>query len=224
MAKIDPVVSLGDLVTMNPSIARPLEQLGLDYCCHGDRSLAAAVSEAGLDLDAVVAALAVQPMASEAPDWAHMAPGVLATHVEETHHKFLWDELPRTSLLVDKIKDVHGSRHPELAEVQRLYAQLRVELEPHMRREELRIFPTIRNIDQADHDDLRVRIDQLITEHDAAGELLETLRDITDGFTPPDDGCNTYRACYIALADIESDTHLHVHKENNLLFPAVLKD
>ena len=52
--------------------------------------------------------------------------------------------------------------------------------------------------------------------------ILQQLRDLTDGYQPPADGCASYTALFTGLAELEADTHLHVHKENNLLFPAVV--
>jgi regulator of cell morphogenesis and NO signaling len=63
----------------------------------------------------------------------------------------------------------------------------------------------------------------MLVEHDRVGELLAELRTATDGFAVPADGCASFHACYQGLADLEADTHLHVHKENNLLFPAVVR-
>jgi regulator of cell morphogenesis and NO signaling len=63
----------------------------------------------------------------------------------------------------------------------------------------------------------------MLQEHDRAGELLAQLRAATSGFDVPADGCESYRALYDGLAELEADTHLHVHKENNVLFPAVLE-
>jgi regulator of cell morphogenesis and NO signaling len=57
------------------------------------------------------------------------------------------------------------------------------------------------------------------TEHDRDGELLAELRRLTGGYVPPSDGCASYRALYDGLAELEADTHLHIHKENNVLFP-----
>lgn len=62
----------------------------------------------------------------------------------------------------------------------------------------------------------------MLTEHDTAGELLARLRERTGGYHVPDDGCGSYRALLVGLAELEADTHRHVHLENNVLFPAVL--
>jgi regulator of cell morphogenesis and NO signaling len=62
----------------------------------------------------------------------------------------------------------------------------------------------------------------MVADHDRAGVLLAQLRSLTQGYTVPEDGCASYRALLEGLADLEADTHLHVHKENNVLFPVVL--
>ena len=40
-------------------------------------------------------------------------------------------------------------------------------------------------------------------------------------FFPPDAACPGSAAPYFWLSDLQADPHLHGHKENNLLFPAV---
>jgi regulator of cell morphogenesis and NO signaling len=162
-----------------------------------------------------------------AAGWASLDPSELVDHIDTVHHRYLWAELPRISALVDKIATVHGERHPELFEVQRLYGELRADLEPHLTREEQELFPRIRQLAKASDPsseltrDLAAQIEALAGEHETVGALLDDLRRVTSGYSVPGDGCASYAACYRALADLEVDTHLHVHKENNLLFPAV---
>jgi regulator of cell morphogenesis and NO signaling len=123
----------------------------------------------------------------------------------------------------------HGARHPELQDVTATFAELRADLEPHLAKEERVLFPAIRELASADapvarpFGSVRNPISVMLAEHDRAGELLGRLRALTDGYRTPGDGCASYRACYAALADVEADTHLHVHKENNVLFPAVVR-
>jgi regulator of cell morphogenesis and NO signaling len=155
--------------------------------------------------------------------------GRLVDHLEATHHRYLWTELPRLSALVSKVVRVHGERHPELRAVRRRFEVLRAELEPHLATEERVLFPIIRQVVTSSasaalrRGSLGHPILVMLAEHDRAGELLAGLRRLTDGFQPPADGCASYRACYAALADLEADIHLHVHKENNVLFPAIVR-
>jgi regulator of cell morphogenesis and NO signaling len=153
----------------------------------------------------------------------------LLDHLEATHHTYLWKELLRLSALVDKIVDVHGGRHPELREIANVFEQLRADLEPHLTKEEKVLFPMIRELVAAQSlpsfhcGSVQNPITVMMHDHDVVGDLLARLRTLTDDYRAPDDGCASYRACFSGLAELEADTHLHVHKENNVLFPAVLQ-
>lgn|GEM_PF-591933 len=224
---IVPTMTLGDIVTTYPSLAAALERQGLDYCCHGARTLAAAAADAGLDPLVVAAELSRRRVDEPIAAWASLSPLDLVDHIEFVHHRYLWSELPRISALVEKIVVVHGERHPELAEVQRLYTELRADFEPHLVREEQSLFPMIRHLvatgdrPRSDIEELAKQIEGLTAEHETVGALLEELNSVTGGYATPADGCATYNACYLALAQLEADTHLHIHKESNVLFPAL---
>lgn len=227
MIDVTPERTLAEIVNASPTSTRVLESFGLDYCCGGQRRLDDACSDAGIAPAAVVDALANLETDAQ-PDWASMGPAELVDHVEAVHHAYLHTELARLDALADKVVAVHGDRHPELAEVQATYGELREDLEPHLMKEEQVLFPMIRQLVEAPDlpkfhcGSLQNPISVMMTEHDRAGELLVTLRAHTNGYRTPDDGCASYRALYDGLADLEADTHLHVHKENNVLFPAVV--
>ena len=154
---------------------------------------------------------------------------MLVDHIEETHHRYLWKELPRVTSLLDKIVSVHGVRHPELAEISSCFVEVRADLEPHMVKEERVLFPMIRELASPTRiptfpcGSLRNPISVMLSEHDTVGDLLARLRRLTDGYSPPADGCASYVACFAAMAELEADTHLHIHKENNVLFPMVFR-
>ena len=222
---IDPTVTLGDLVVANPSLAREFDRRQLDYCCGGSRQLAEACVDAGLDPQEVVRQLRTIEAAPAPPPWATMGMVQLVDHVEATHHRYLWEELPRLVMLADRVVEVHTRQHPELADVERLVAELRADLEPHLTKEEQVLFPLIRRLAVAESrshaqlDRAEQPIKVMLAEHDRVGELLAALRAITHDYRPPADACGSYRALLAGLEDLEADTHLHVHKENNVLFP-----
>lgn len=216
--------SLGALVAEAPARARVFDELGLDYCCHGDRSLAEASQAAGLDPDAVVAALAsVVPPAAMATASTAGDLMALVDDILSGHHTFLRDELPALVVLAAKVEEVHGSRHPELAAVHRLVVALKADLEPHMQKEERVLFPAVRLLVDGHRRFGFGTIDNPIRmmrfEHEQAGDLLAELRRTTNGYSVPTDGCASYEALYRRLEHVEEDTHLHIHKENNVLFP-----
>ena len=219
--------TLGDLVAELPARARVFETLGIDYCCHGRRSLADASTEAGLDPMVVAEQLdAVVDRAEVEVD--RLEPVALVDHIVDTHHRYLHEELPLLVALAEKVRDVHGSRHPELDRVAALVTEIRDDLTPHLAKEEQVLFPAIREWADGQRSfpfgTLSNPVRMLMVEHDRAGELLEELRALTGGYQPPADGCASYQMLYGRLEQLEVDTHRHVHLENNVLFPAVTSD
>jgi regulator of cell morphogenesis and NO signaling len=222
-----PETPIGELALRSPRLATVLDRLGLDYCCHGDRSLEAACAHAGLDPAAVLAELRAVPEPGEPEEWAGLDPAALCDHIEAVHHRYLHEELPSLDGLADKVESTHRDRHPELVEVRALVAALRADLEPHLAKEEQVLFPAIRALaggarPQFPFGSIANPIRVMRAEHDAAGELLARLRSVTGDYRVPDDACASYRSLYQRLDALDRDTHAHIHKENNALFPAAL--
>lgn len=230
MTTINPATTLASLVNEHPDLAGELERRSLDYCCGGHRTLLEACAAQGLDPASVVAELRqAASRAAPVPEWTSMNAVALVEHLIATHHAYLWTELPRLSALLDKIMAVHGERHPELVGIAACYESVRTDLEPHLLKEERVLFPMIVELAGASivpafhRGTLRNPISMMLREYDAVGDLLAELNGLTNGYRVPDDGCASYSACFDGLARLESDTHLHIHKENNLLFPMVVR-
>ena len=229
MVKIDVSMTLAEAVDAFPQLTREFERRGLDYCCGGGSTLSEACALIGVDPEAIVAELSAEASEAGSAEWTTMSADVLVDHLEATHHRYLWDEMPRVTALIGKIVSVHGDRHPELVEVASCFAQARADLEPHMLKEERMLFPMIRELASSTGmpsflcGSLRNPISVMLIEHDAVGDLLARLHRLTDGYTPPADGCASFQACFAAMAELEADTHLHIHKENNVLFPMVVR-
>lgn len=226
---ITPSTTLAEIASNHPALTRELERLGLDYCCGGKRSLADTCQERGLDPATIAAALTGMPVAAQAPAcWINLPPAELVDHLEATHHRYLKRELPRLSELAAKVSRVHGTTHPQLQHVAEVVAELRADLEPHLAKEEQVLFPMIRSLATASSrpsfhcGSLANPITVMEQEHIAVGAMLEQLRQLTGGYQAPSGTCASTRALMEGLAELEADTHLHVHKENNHLFPAVL--
>jgi regulator of cell morphogenesis and NO signaling len=215
---------LAEIVTAYPTLARELEARQLDYCCGGAQRLADACATAGLDPRVVASedAPAAAAPRGEETDWAAMDTAALVDHIESTHHQYLHTELPRLSALAAKVRDAHESRHPELVRVQADVERLRADLEPHLRKEELILFPMIRaRAASGAGDGVGAPIAVMEREHEITGTILADLQEVTDGFRLPPDACRSYEALYGGLSALVADVHLHVHKENNVLFPMV---
>jgi regulator of cell morphogenesis and NO signaling len=218
---------VGQLVAERLSRARVFERFGIDYCCGGKAPLGQICRSKGLDPDAILRELAIHDAAAAADetDWAHTSLTALADHIETTHHGYLQEELPRLAHLVKKVASVHGEQHPELQELHGLFDSFRSDLEAHMLKEERVLFPLCRALEGAavrpvSHcGSINNPIRVMTLDHEDAGEALARMRQLTDDFTPPEDACMSYRTMLDGLAELERDMHLHVHKENNILFP-----
>lgn len=225
--------TVGELVTQRPGRSRVFEQLGIDFCCGGKKSLADACAAKGLDADTVLTTLlaAEANTSSDETDWSRASLTALADHIEQTHHAYLRRELPRLGTMIRKVAAVHGDRYPWMLEIDGVYVSFAAEMEAHMLKEEQMLFPLIRRLERDDSEatagirraGISDPIQVMEHEHDDAGRALMRMRELSNGFTPPPDACNTFRAALDGLAELEQDTHRHVHKENSILFPRALE-
>ena len=221
---------VGSIVVERLGRASVFERLGIDYCCHGATPLEKACAERSLDVDHVLAEIAESDQRGvnedvDRVDYSAMPAGDLADQIVATHHVYLRRELPRLSELIDKVVAAHSSNHPELIEVRQTFAALRQELEMHLMKEERVLFPLVKQLEAAlepfsihcgtVENPIRV----MEHEHDSAGSALQRIRELTSNYRAPDDGCASFTALYDGLSCLESDLHLHIHKENNILFP-----
>lgn len=221
-----PETRIGDIVAARPALARFFEELGIDYCCGGKQTLAAAVAKLGLNLGTVrtmLEAAAASLVAGPAElDVGNLSLTALADHIEQTHHRYLKSELPRLMEMSDRVASKHSWRDPRLEPLSATVGELAAEMMSHMAKEEKILFPLVRSLEKGALADLSGPILQMEADHVGAGELTAKLRVLTDGFTPDAECCNTHRALLAGLAEFEVDLHRHVHKENNILFPRAL--
>jgi regulator of cell morphogenesis and NO signaling len=137
----------------------------------------------------------------------------------------LREELPRLETMATRVARVHGPKSPAVLDrIESVVHELSADLIAHMRKEEAVLFPAIRALEEGRGTTCPVAQAARVmeTEHDRAGELLADLRKTTKSYTPPDWACATARALYQGLAELESEMHVHVHLENNILFPRAL--
>ena len=226
MKTISIETTVGDIVRAAPSRSRIFESLGIDYCCGGKKPLAEVCQTKGLDPATVVAMLSALDNAPETTQAnpESMTLSELCDHIEQVHHGYLRQELPRLDFMTRKVAAVHGGHEPRLLEVRRVFEDLSANMVSHTKNEDESVFPAIRRLEATngagpDASVLESSVAALESEHDNAGAALARFKELTDRYTPPDWACNTFRALYDGLEKLEQDLHQHVHKENNVLFP-----
>lgn len=222
---ISPQTHVGVLVTQNPALAEVFERLGIDYCCGGQRPLAEVCAERGLSVDSVIStatqALA-SPVASPETDWTKAPLCDLTAHIVAVHHGYLSRALPRLAALSARAAAHHGPHAPHFVEIQAVFSHLHQAMDAHSMKEERVLFPLIDQLERTQRPGpmpVDMPIHAMMAEHDTAGDALKKLRSLASDYATPEGACNTVRALYQGLLDLERDLHLHIHKENNILFP-----
>jgi regulator of cell morphogenesis and NO signaling len=222
---ITELTPVGEIAAAIPSSVRIFQRHGIDFCCGGKHTLGAVCAERGLSFAATVSAIegSASPAATER-DWTHEPLALLIEHIVATYHDSLREELPRLHALAANVAQVHGGRAANLVEIAVTVDLLSEELLTHMRKEETILFPAILAIEERQGHArwLEAPISVMEHEHDRAGALLSDLRELTGGYLPPDRACPTTRALYQGLEELDRSMQVHVHLENNVLFPRAL--
>lgn len=216
--------TVGELVAERPGRSRVFQAFNIDFCCQGGRTLREACERKGVASEAVVEQLEAELADKTTPvqNPAELPPPELAVYIVEVHHGFLRRELPRLHAMSERVAQVHGGHTPSLVEMFHVFTGLETELASHMRKEEQVLFPVIAALSRGVPAPCALDdpIGCMIHEHEEVGAALARLRDLSHGFQPPADACNTYRALFAGLRDLEEDVHRHIHLENAVLFPA----
>ena len=221
--------SLGEVVTVYPAVVKKFNDMELDYCCGGSKSLELALKEKGIDVDKFVEDLNKEFKEfkfenSQYVDWREKSSEELISHIVETHHGETFRLLKEIDPLMVKVFRVHFSHDPELLmKVHSLFGKLKCELEEHLLKEENILFPLMIKYDKAKNEKEKKEIEEdiriIVNEHEAAGDILKELAEVTDDYKVPEWGCISFKLLYDYLHDLEKDLFIHIHKENNILFP-----
>lgn len=226
-------VTLADVAANSAGAVRVLEGHGLDYCCGGKRAFVEACAAKNLSPESVLQEIAAAGRpSSPQTDWQTAPLDQLIEHILKTHHDWLRQELPALSGRLAKVHQVHGARDRFIGRMVEVFSALRQELEMHMRKEELVLFPAIKRYAFAAANGLPLPpvpfgsianpISAMEQEHSDAGGALAELRNLTVNYTLPAYACNTVKALYAGLEALEADLHVHIHLENNILFPRAI--
>lgn len=233
---VDKRQTVREIAINNPATVRVFERLGIDYCCAGKRPLEEACDRAKVPVDALVEELNQLTATSVTPDerqWTEAALTDLAAHIGKCHHRYVCEETPRLEALLHKVVGRHGEAHPELKAIQENFLALSHELFVHMMKEERVLFPFVEKMEMAAQSggqlpvgcfaSVEFPISRMLADHDDAGALAAKIRELSAGYVPPEGACPSYRALYHGLEEFERDLHVHVHLENNILFPRAVE-
>jgi len=228
--------TVSELAALSINAVRTFEKRGIDYCCGGKRPLAEVCTERGIPTQEMIAELnaAFEQARQDDRDWNTAPLTELVAHINHKHHEFLKAEMPRISERLLKVMRVYGEKDAAtLSSLPQVYEGLRDELESHLAKEEQILFPFVERIESLSMNkqplpalpfgSIGNPIHCMEAEHDDAGNALRLMRTATNNYALPAHACVTYKALFDSLQDLEADLHMHIHLENNILFPRVVE-
>jgi regulator of cell morphogenesis and NO signaling len=227
--------TVGEIVKLDFRAADVFSSHGIDFCCGGKISVSEACKNSNCDEASVFSELEALKYqhGSAVHDFDSWNIGFLADYIQNTHHQYVSKAIPQILPLAQKVADVHGANHSEVVVINELFQDLADELLAHMQKEEQILFPYIKKLvaseaagscdDPACFGTIASPIAVMEDEHENAGVILKQLSNLSDGYTVPDDACNTFRVLYGKLKEFEDDLHRHIHLENNILFPKAIE-
>lgn len=225
---------IGEIVSKDFRTAAIFKKNGIDFCCKGGRTIEDACSAKKINAQKIYDDIEALPnKEGNSIDFNTWPLDLLADYVEKTHHRYVEEKTPILQAFLEKLARVHGERHPELIEIRNLFEGSVQDLAVHFKKEELVLFPFIKNMVKAKINNEEViqpsfgtvenPVAMMKHEHTVEGERFAKIAELTSGYNPPADACNTYRVTFAMLEEFENDLHTHIHIENNILFPKAIQ-
>jgi regulator of cell morphogenesis and NO signaling len=226
---------IGELVAQDYRTASVFKKYGIDFCCQGNRTITDACEKKKIDAKLVINDLGEAVLANNTSttDYQSWPLDLLADYVEKKHHRYVKERSEEIKPFLNKVCRVHGDRHPELLEINKHFNATADELAMHMEKEESIVFPHIREMVKAKQGNSKIDaphfgtiqnpIQAMMNEHTTEGDRYRKIEELSDNYTPPQDACSTYKVTFALLQEFEQDLHLHIHLENNILFPKAVE-
>lgn len=224
--------TIGEFVAEDFRTAAVFSKYGIDFCCKGYKSINEVCQAKDLDENLVLEEIESisHSNGGDGINFKSWPLDLLIDYIEKTHHRYVEEKIPVLVQFLNKLSNVHGNRHPELFEIQKLFFESANDLTQHMKKEELILFPYIKrmvsvknnheNLNEASFGTVLNPIQMMKHEHNNEGERFRKISELSNNYTPPQDACNTYKVTFAMLNEFEQDLHKHIHLENNILFPS----
>lgn len=226
---------IGQFVADDFRTAAVFAKYKIDFCCNGNRTIDEACEGKGIDRGKIITELeaVLNSKTEQSIDYKSWPLDLLAEYIEKKHHRYVEEKIPVLRQFLDKLCKVHGERHPELITINELFTASAGELASHLKKEELILFPFVKRMVKAKMESTEIQspqfetvenpIELMMQEHDNEGERFRQIAELSNNYNPPADGCNTYKVTFAMLQEFEQDLHLHIHLENNILFPGAIE-
>lgn len=223
---------IGQLVSIDYRMASVFKSYGLDFCCNGGETLGQACKKQNINLNELILKLecVIKRVDSYNMDFKSLSPDLLVDYIEKRHHRYIESNIPEIKACLYKTCEVNGARHPELNQIKTLFNKSSVELVMHMKKEELIVFPFIIKMYKSNISGKAFEVPRngsflenpikiLKKEHENEWVWLRKIAELSNNYSPPVNVSNACKVAFKLLREFDNNLHLHIHLENNILFP-----
>jgi len=221
------------MVAENIKTAHVFKKYGIDFCCGGGISIDKVCKKNNIDFSTLKEELLAVDDAPKAYEYNKWELRFLIDHIVNVHHAYVEEAIPLIIQYVDRVVEVHGHFHTNVIEISKLFKEAANELTSHMKKEEIILFPYIKQIlslkekggyvTRPPFGTVNNPIRMMETEHELVGGIFKEIDRLTNNYTLPEGACNTFKALYAKLEEFENDLHQHIHLENNILHPKAIQ-
>ncbi len=226
-------MTVAEIVTHNIRTADIFKKNNIDFCCGGNVLLPEICEKKGVDYNYIKESiLSIEDNNSLSHDFDSWDLDFLTDYIINTHHKYVIEANDLIVQYSDRVAKVHGHHYTEVVEINELFHEMVIELNTHMQKEEMILFPYIKQLAEARKNGTEVQlppfgtiknpINMMEIEHEGAGDHMKKIAELSNNFTPPEGACNTFRALYAKLEEYQNDLFQHIHLENNILYPKAI--
>lgn len=220
---------LSEIININVRAISVFDKYNFDYCFNGNKSIRDVCKEKNLDLRVLVDELKILPDEFQIDKFSEWRLDFLIDYILNNHHQYIHKMIPVISDLSQKISDEYGEKYSELKAIARIFAVVYKDLKQHMLKEEQILFPYIKQLvslniagnksEKPYFGMIDNPISMMESDHKNALDEYDNLKKLTNNFTTPEESNEPLKNFLKELRDFGKDLHIHIHLENNILFP-----
>lgn len=224
-------ITVADIAAADYRKAEVFGKYGIDFCCGGNITLKEAAAQVNITEETLIAALEAATLNTPfqpAKNFIDQTADELIDYIVSRHHRYVKENIPVIEQLVTKVAKVHGGEQPGLQELEAGTLAFLKDLQLHLHKEEHILFPAILQLEKEPYETSRrglvlSAVKVMRAEHASSGEELHAFRLLTNNYTLPESACNTYAFLFNKMKEFEADLLVHIHLENNILFPKAVQ-
>lgn len=221
--------TVGLIVASNIETATVFNSHGINFYSRGDRTLEEACIEDNVPIvtlfDDLYDIVTTHPAS---PNFRDMNLKALVAYIIRTHHRYTERKLVFIKHTMENLISQYEEADPALYDVKKAFEDLSVHLTVHMNHEEFIVFPIIvklaksKTLTATEYRAIAQPIASMKTDHQHELEKLKGLVAKTQRYAKRNYTDYAYTIGRNAMVEFENDLKIHMHLENNILFPKAI--